>query len=287
MPRTFQHILLAMLAILAASCVDTEAEAPVVQEVETRTQTVTVVPTFSIAGISSLPADLHLSELGFVISEIRLEPLAGNAGSVAFSAVKPEIVKFNVAHGETQRFGDSIELPRPGRYLVSVRLEPIDSGKNGDVISSFEVAGFVAQSGGDARYAIGEDDGERPTPHPFDPDDDEIKGDADGLSDNPETPDTWTPFYYHSERAVFFTLNDVEFEAGEHQLEFTFDIHNWAFDIVDPISRAVSNDGVIGADSEGIDISRHLDSSGQGAESFVTSGRVSAMRRTGGGKGGF
>jgi hypothetical protein len=285
MPRTFQYILIAMLAITAASCADTEAEAPVVQEVETRTQTVTVVPTFSIAGISSLPADLHLSELGFVISEIRLEPLAGNAGSVAFSAVKPEIIKFNVAHGETQRFGDSIELPRPGRYLVSVRLEPIDSGQNGDLISSFEVSGFVAQSGGDSRYAIGED-GERPTPHPFDPDDDEIKGDADGLSDNPETPDTWTPFYYHSERAVFFTLNDVEFEAGEHQLEFTFDIHNWAFDIVDPISRAVSNDGVIGADSEGIDISRHLDSSGQGAESFVTSGRVSAMRRTGG-SGGF
>ena len=67
MSRTLRHTLIAAaaLSLLAISCADTEAEAPVTQEVETRAQTVTVVPTFSIAGISSLPADLHLSELGF------------------------------------------------------------------------------------------------------------------------------------------------------------------------------------------------------------------------------
>ena len=137
MSRTLRHTLIvaAALSLLAISCADTEAEAPVTQEVETRAQTVTVVPTFSIAGISSLPADLHLSELGFVISEIRLEPLAGNAGSVAFSAVKPEIVKYyqlldklpkecaeNIAwkNAELEYFKDW-EIPTEGRYA---KIEP-------------------------------------------------------------------------------------------------------------------------------------------------------------------
>lgn len=268
------------LALTTLACADIEPEVSVQEEVKTHVQTVSVVPAFSITGISSLPSSLYLTELGFVVSEIRLEPLVASPGSVAFSAVKPEIIRFDVSSNEMFKKGAAIDLPRPGRYLVSVRLEPIDEETSDESISSFSMSGFVARDSMlGSEYVTDGEDGERPTPHPFDPDDDDIRAqDADGLSDNPQAPDAWAPFYYHSERAVFFTLNDVEFEAGEQQLEFTFDLHNWALDIVEPISRAVSYDETITDEhAGGVDISRHLDSSGQGAESFVTFGRVETM----------
>lgn len=282
MSRRFSVALAAALALSAVACGEPEVEAPVIEEAVTQKQSVSVVPTFSLTGHHTLPADLYLSELGFTVSEIRLEPLAADASSVAYSAVQPEIVRFDVSRGETIKHGQPIVLPEPGRYLVSLRLEPLKAPGRDELISSFTLLGFVAQSSMrvDPRYE--DDRGDRPTPHPFDEGGDSDPPGHGELVDSPEAPDAWTPFRYHSERAVFFTLNTVDFQAGEQALEFSFDMRNWVVDIVEPISRAVETDeSLSGSHQEGVDISRYLDSNGQGAEAFIAGGSAQARTRGG------
>ncbi len=269
--------------LLAAGCAEAITESPDTAPTQTAQQAVTVVPTFSIDGISELPEQLHITKIGLAVSEIRLEPLNSTSNSVVYSAVDAEVYTFDVANGEIVHEGTPIELPEPGRYLVSIRLEPVEAD-NDELVSSFAVNGFVAQSSLRVDPRADGVDHNQPLPDPFDQGGEAQPEQGDDLVDAPETPDSWTPFHYHSERAVFFPLNDVEFEPGQQSLEFAFDLQNWGVDLVGPISRAVERDeSAQGSRRNGVDVSRHLDSSGQGTEAFVQRGRAS----TGNGRGGL
>lgn len=278
MPQ-ISRIWVAAAALLVAGCAEVEDTDPVVEPVETRQQDVTVVPTFTITGLNQLPDQLYLTELGFTVSEIRLEPLTSRDGQVAYSVVKPRTFHFKVADGDLVQSGEPIELPHAGRYLVSLRLEPTSEPEL-TPLSSFELSGFVAQSSMrvDPR-ASGDGRGDRPRPNPFDGGGQVEPPDDGTIQDSPETPESWTPFHYHSERAVFFPLNEVDLSAGEQHLDFSFDVQKWAVEIVDPISRAVETDESVRGEQEGVDISRHLDSSGQGAEAFIQGGSAQATPR--------
>lgn len=288
-PRQALALLLALGALHAFGCADLseEAAAPAAERAQ-RTQRVTLVPEFTISGIDAIPESLYLTELSFVVSEIRLEPLSGPNRGVAYSVVTPQLVTFDVSRGQSVRLGQPIELPEPGRYLVSLRLEPVSlpedatgNARTPERPFSFVMTGFFAQQQSadvEKTEQVAEGgEGERPIPHPFDGKDEEPVNEEVGTY--AEAPESWTLFHYHSERAAFIPMNDVELSGGEQHLAFNFDMRTWSDNIIEPISKAVSTTATGPLlDERGIDVSRQLDSLGRGVESLMEQGRVRADR---------
>lgn len=284
-----QHVYktVALAGILAASllsCGDVDIDTTDDDTTEQRQEAVTVVPEFSISGTSELPDDLHLSALGLTISEIRLEPVGSRSDTIAYSTRSATQLRFDVENGETVKNGEAVELPTDGRYLVSVRLEPIaetvesEVGSSEQVSPSFSVAGFVAGDGilrVDPRYDDKRSDGS-PVPMPFDEDGDADEAESsDELQDTPALPTEWTPFHYDSRRSVFFTLNEVEFHRGSQVLSFDFDVHDWALELVDPLLSAIEhNEDLSTAPDSGIDVTSPLESTGHGAEALFENASV-------------
>lgn len=250
-----------------------------------RNQAVMVIPEFSITGTGTLPAELYLTELGLSVTEIRLEPISGRQG-LAYSTSRPFSLSFDVAQGELVKQGEPVEFPEAGRFIVSVRLEPqryYDEALQTSVTeSSLSIAGFIAgglNSGAGGGDLTGNDKDGNPLPLPFD----EVDGNHDEeaeLVERDGTPMDWTPFHYDSKRAVFYTFSDVEIVPGEQFLTFTFDIRDWAIDLIDPIVRAVSNsDAPQIRDGQGVDITTQLDSTGSGAEALMDKVSVQSTPR--------
>lgn len=248
-----------------------------------RGQAVTVVPEFSVSGTSTLPEELYLSELGLSISEIRLEPISSDVASVAYSSRHAIDLHFDVARGETLKEGTPLQLPQAGRYMVSVRLDPTvsteDAGEGvAETVSpSLSLSGFVAGESivrVDPRYDEKRSDGS-PVPMPFD----ETENDDAELQDRPALPLEWTPFRYDSQRSVYFTLGEVEFDTGEQTLSFDFDVEDWALELVEPLVDAVTyRDDPASAEEEGVDVTLPLESTGHGPEAFFQSASVHAGR---------
>ncbi len=270
-----------LLAASMAGCGNVDFGTPSQPDTAQREQAVTVVPEFTVTGASAMPGKLYLNELGLTISEIRLEPLSTEFGAVAYSTRNPTELRFDVAHGETVKLGEPVELPRAGRYLVSVRLEPISQveqsadGASEQVSPSFSVAGFVAGNGVvrvDPRYDGKHSDGS-PVPMPFDQ-----RPDGSTMHDNPALPTDWTAFHYDSRRSVFYTLNEVNFESGKQLLSFEFDVHDWALELVDPLINAVKHNEDLGSpNKQGVDVTTPLESTGYGAETLFENAKVRAM----------
>lgn len=257
---------IAGLASIGVGCVDVELPNTTGAGTATRSQAVTVVPRFVLVGADNLPTDLFLTELGLVVSEIRLTPIITANHGLAYASAQPTVLTFDVASGEFSQDGAPLELPERGRYVVSIRLEPVATG-DGDP-ASLSVNGFVAESS-DAANPGKVADG-TPLPLPFD-----SKRTITEMIDAAATPVTWTPFQYQSQRAVFYTLNDVELERGEQILQFTFDLQEWATDLAAPIARAVRNTPATEAD-DGVDVTRQVESTGFGVDALVQTGVVSS-----------
>lgn len=261
------HILaLTGLTALSVSCVDVDLPANADAGLSTRSQAVTVVPRFVLVGADNLPEELFLTELGLVVSEIRLTPIITANHGLAYASAQPTALTFDVASGQFSHDGAALELPERGRYVVSIRLEPVATGDNKP--ASLSVDGFVAETANvtnPGKVADG-----TPLPLPFD-----SKRTITEMIDAAATPVTWTPFQYQSQRAVFYTLNDVELERGEQILQFTFDLQEWANDLAAPIARAVRNTPVTQED-EGVDVTRQVESTGFGVDALVQTGVVSS-----------
>ena len=258
----------ALIAIAMSGCVELETMSSDGTETDVRRQAVTVVPEFMITGTDSMPDSLFVSELGLTVSEIRLEPM-WTTESLAYSTREAFVVNFDIASGETNRIEEALELPVAGRYLVSIRLEP-RAGEGDEDPASFTLDGFV--SGTRDGQLLDESMDGRPQPMPFDNTD----TGNDNLSDQHAYPEEWTPFEYRSRRAVFFTFNDVPLEAGEQFLSFSFDVRDWALDVVEPISNAVNSSGTW---VESVDATNQIDSSGKGGEALIRTGVVRSDRR--------
>lgn len=268
--KRIQRILIptaALIAISMAGCVDTEEMGTPGSDNDVRKQAVTVVPEFVITGSEQMPDSLFVTELGLVVSEIRLEPTW--SGSLAYTTRDPMLIDFDVANGQTTEIDQAVELPDEGRYLVSIRLEPVGDDDNA---SSFSMNGFVLDDD-DTDEKIVDDtmDGE-PQPMPFNPDDSK----NDILSDRQADPEEWRPFDYHSKRAVFYTFSDVVFEPGEQYLTFSFDVRDWAVEVVEPISNAVRTNQT---DSDSVDVTKQVDGAGTGVEALIETGVVQSARR--------
>lgn len=262
------HIALAALALATfTGCVDNAPIGSVGSTTDVRRQGVTAVPEFVVTGTDTVPDSLFLTKLGLTVSEIRLEPM-WSTDSLAYSTRNSMPIQFDLEDGQTIQTDEALELPTAGRYLVSIRLEP-SAAAEGEEPASFRLDGFVA--GQQERVVDSNMDG-WPQPMPFD----ENQNDGE-LSDSPEYPVEWTPFEYHSKRAVFFTFNDVELQAGEQFLTFSFDVRDWAVDVAEPISNAVETSQRWNDDS--VDVTNQVDSTGTGVEALIRTGVVRSDRR--------
>src|SRR5690554_721577 len=146
-------VCLSVLSLLLISCGD--ASIVSVDGYHDRSQMISLVPEFSLNGAEDMPETVYFSELGLSIAEIRLEPLASSSvdvekSSIIYSTRNAIRLDYDVARGENVIFGEPLELPHTGRYLISVRLEPsarvqTSYGTVNEVSSpSFRVEGFVA-----------------------------------------------------------------------------------------------------------------------------------------------
>jgi hypothetical protein len=264
-----------LLTLSMAGCGDVDFGQPSHPDIEMAEQAVTVVPEFQINGTSELPEQLYLSELGLVISEIKLEPITTDSGSVAYSTREPTVLKFDVARGETVRQGEPVKLPEAGRYLVGVRLEPAQVSETVD--PSLSVAGFVASNGidrVDPRFDGKTSDGS-PIPLPYD-EDEADEDDEDDLKDAPALPTQWTPFHVGSQKTKFFSVGDVFIQPGRQKLTFQFNVNDWALDLVDPVLSAVENNSSAEMDQEGVDATRSVEGTGRGAEKLFETASVRA-----------
>lgn len=254
------------LVALATSCVEMEPTQGSPDTTSTRTQAVTVVPRFELTNADKLPAHLYLTDLGLVVSEIRLTPFVSSNYGLAYATASPIVLRFDLANGSLVTDGEPIELPEIGRYVVSIRLEPVASITEDGETASLTVNGFVAEAtdvSNPGKVADG-----TPLPLPFD------KNKVEGVSERSATPVTWTPFQYSSQHAVFYTMNDVELQRGGQVLQFQFDMQDWALEIADPISNAVKNNPNTQAPN-GVDVTRQVESTGVGVETLIQTGVVS------------
>lgn len=278
-PREFfaPFVVASAAVLLIAGCGDPELlDSHHVNAERSTAELAVVTPEFQITGLPDIPQELSLEELGLSITEIRLEPLRGERG-VAYSTSRPIHLAFDIASGETSLRGDTVEFPETGRFLVSLRLEPTETGLdpagNGER-GSLEMSGMVrndflinSDEGDTTKYG---DDGEdrgvdrdgNPLPLPVTPYSDE------------EPAGMWSAFSFSSRRAVFYTFSDIELVAGEQTLTFSFDLNDWATTAIAPIVNAVEREGREGS----TDISGALDSpTAVGPEALLQSGTVATV----------
>ena len=255
------------LAALSVACADVDIALESESRISQRSQAVVVTPEFRLVGAELIPDHLFLTEMGLLVSEIRLTPLVATSSGLAYSSAEPTSLKFDVSEGQFTQSGKPLTLPAAGRYVVSIRLEPFVA-EDGE-LGSLSVEGFIAETV-DVTTPSETSDG-TPLPLPFD----ERPFDEDQLTDASGSPTVWTPFSYNSRRTVFYTLNQVDLNPGNQYLEFSFDLQDWANGAVTHISKAVKNNPTAGNDG-GVDVTRQMESLGHGLDAIV---QTSAVRR--------
>lgn len=248
------------------------AEEPLVIELEEASQdshastqtSALITPEFRLIGLDEMPRELLLQQLSLAVSEIRLEPLRSHGG-IAYSTSQPFELVFDLSTGEDSITFDAVELPETGRFLVSIRLEPprhidLESQMEGSLgMRGMIRTDLVDNLDDEDEKSDGEEHDGSPLPLPFDKID---EGDDD----------SWTPFTFTSERAVFYTFSDVEFDVGEQVLTFEFELGDWAKSAVNPLAEAIEEN----PDQEVVDISHEFDTpEAGGPEALLDTGSVS------------
>lgn len=284
--KTKTYIFAVLIGLFLVGCADAEPVEPIAEESSDRDQAVTVVPEFQIKGVSALPDELRLEELGLTISEIQFEPLDTDSEAPAYSTREPTPLAFDIADNQTIRRGERLGLPREGTYLINVRLEPVteveqvEDGAVERVYSSFSVAGSVAGEAAAQRTVFNDSTttGE-PIPLPYDVDrSDDEEGESDSAqTEEGTTADTWTSFHYDSDRSVFMTLGEVDLREGEQVLSFEFDVSQWALALLEPLLDALEDGDDLHYDNGAVDVSTPLESHGHGAESLLDDAQVDSM----------
>lgn len=286
MTRSISTLGLAIVLSLAVAC----GEEPI-QEVreyspqeEQRASSALVTPVFQVSGVDMMPESLILDKLGLVITEVRLSPLGEDSGGVAYATTNSFELLFDLSNGEQALERGTVEIPKTGRFMVGIRVEPGDGGGEfllpDGRVASIGLEGRVRHDG----RRISEAEDGKPLPLPFD----ErrvitLQGDEEGDPDPGEEGDgkplplpferlaqrvdspmvvmeQWTSFRYTSQDQIFFTFTEVNLVEGEQKLVFDFDLKNWLGTLQEPIESAVAQGDHRSETLDGpVDISAHLD----------------------------
>ncbi len=250
MSRNYIIMLLAVVTGVATACADTmEPE----RRLKTSETTVEVTPEFEVSGIAKLPDKLVVSELGLGVSSIELRPVETSDRGVAYVTGDPIQVEFDVDAGQRVAQSQKIILPETGLYDVTVRLEAGEDEESSAQPYSLRMKGHAAESDVETSTvsleAIGEAFQGDPVPLPLDDggtvddSDEEMETGIQGLSDESEQlGEGWRSFALKSEKTVEHRLNRIKLREGEQRLRFRVDVHDWALDIVEPVTEAVEDE---------------------------------------------
>lgn len=217
----------------------------------TQEQAIVVLPEFHLTGVDHIPETLVLRKLGLTISELRFAPV--NTEGIAYTTLEPIRLSFDLTKGELQRWTSPIRLPKAGRYLISVRIEPDKTQQQ-----SFSMEGLVEE-------VVSSEDTSDSRPQPV-------------LSDEKQEgiPEGWTSFKYESRRTVFYTLNDIEIVEGQQSLSFEFNAAKWSEAVVGSISKAIRNTEF--RSEEGVDVTTTVESTGNDFMGLIETGVVENHR---------
>jgi len=301
--RLYRDILTAvsLVALMAAGCAETLPGDG--NPSRTDSEPVEVQPTFHLTGFDKLPSGFTVTDLGFTVSEIRLDPVEEDGRRIAYTNAEPITVDVDVKQGERYVDASSFELPESGTFDVTLRLEPIsgefgasamdtgssDSGESppSSYPYSFQLDGFINSQAAESWSSSADgsaEDGD-PIPHPMQPETQYEEMSEDDLM----AASDWTPFTYASDVPLLLTLDQVNLEEGQQSLEVEVDIGDWGMDLIEPISDAV----VEAEDSEQeeepsvkpgeddvqtIDVTNTIDEKGLGPSSLSQDIQVEAHR---------
>jgi hypothetical protein len=285
---------------MAAGCAETlpeDGDGP-----RTDSEPVEVKPTFHLTGFDKLPSGFTVTDLGFSVSEIRLDPVEEDGRRIAYTNAEPITVDVDVNKGERYVDASSFELPESGTFDVTLRLEPIsgefgsssaDSGSSdSDELPpssspyAFQLDGYINSEAAEAWASDNgsAEDGD-PIPHPMQPDNQYEEMSEDELM----AASDWTPFTYASDVPLLLTLAQVDLEAGQQSLEVEVDIGDWGQHLIEPISQAVTEAEESQQDEEPsvepgdgsvqtIDVTKTIDKRGLGPSSLSQDIHVQARR---------
>lgn len=269
---TTKRSIFALLAVLlTAGCGGMGLEEPEAESVETSAQiqqeAVRVTPKFQLEGTEQIPQNLYLTELGLTVFEIRLEPTFGAENGVAYTNREPIRLRYDVAEGEIEKRGSQLVLPDSGTYRVSVKLKPVTPKASSGPPFSFMMAGLIS----DGRRIVPLDSnwdgkvygGGEPIPLPFDGVDEEeedsraVEAEA---TENSSSREKWMPFQYTSDDSVYYTIGEVDLVKGKQDLEFRFEVNDWAEDVVDPLMEVLDSEVTSGAEpKKTVDVTDKID----------------------------
>ena len=262
MKRHTTHILLGtLLAIVLSGCGEMTDNLDN-RDLETQETAIVVTPQFELVGLNQFTPQMHLKKIKLGIGEVRMEPL-DIEGEVIYISKEPEILNFHIDQGIFAIDSRPITLPHKGKYLVSLRLEPIDeelipnpkdpTGEKTN--SSFYISGALS-----ARYFVAPPlDNNKPTPLPW----------RTQKFGDEELQFIWIPFSYESQRIAYFELGVIEILGDSSQMIIGMDFSNWVSEAVTPIlSEVIYQETPEDENSEAnsIDLTDELDLVGQGME---------------------
>ena len=269
----------------------------------TDSEPVEVQPTFHLTGFDQLPSGFAVTDLGFAVSEIRLDPVEEDGRRIAYTNAEPITVDVAVNEGERYVDASSFELPEAGTFDVTLRLEPISrdmeasgasaSGSDaretppGSYPYAFQLDGYINRDAAEAWVSTGggsAEDGD-PIPHPMQPEEQDEQMSEDELL----AASDWTPFTYASDVPLLLTLDQVHLEPGQQSLEVEVDMGDWGMELIEPISEAVTevdesdeSDEPSVDPGEGsvdrVDVTKTVDELGLGPSSLSQDIRVNARR---------
>jgi hypothetical protein len=215
--------------------------------------------------------------MDFRVAEVRFEPVDADDEAIGYVTPSPFELGFRIGDGEVSQQSEPIELPSPGRYEVTLRVEPSTSSRARAPSVAF--SGYFPVDSSSCRnprhVASGGDsqDGQ-PIPVPYEPD---RRAETRSAS-----PSHWGDFSYRSTDSYRYSLGDVEMARGVQVLAFTFDVGEWGREMKRPIGRALEQrdcpelDGPSGSSAPGrhrggheplsVDVTDEVDQFGEGPE---------------------
>lgn len=205
---------LLIIAILSfgAACIEDQADGSIEETRDDAKQSVFVIPQFEIDDADDIPVSSRLEEIGLKVSKLQFTPVDIDSNT----SVDPILVEFNLSDGQVILETGQIQLPKSGRYNVSIELET-ETAQDTNASQSF----FMVGSFDEVITPDEENDG---WPQPVL---DETQDDKDNKKDASKTGEVSKETTYRTDRSVSIHFSDVEFTGGTQPVVFAFDTSNF------------------------------------------------------------
>lgn len=251
------------LVALAVGCAEAPQPEPVVDEQPTTFEVTTTIELDQ----SNLRDALRLDRVYLGIGSVLLEPL-DDLDAPLVSNRQPTALRYEL-HGTWDGTADAapLELERPGRYLISLAVQPVDDDLWKEDAPSFESVMNESDSiRMDGHYfSVTGPDVSSPEPVPW-------RTRTLSLSTSYDVPDMFEsgrvrdyPFTYRSSRTGYIRVGEVYLGAEQNHIQIRVNLEGWLDTALSPtLAEAVSSPSASTATQ--LDVSTRLEASGLGLE---------------------